>query len=778
MKKLSTLIFFLLTITLSFSQSAKDFYKDGKKNVKAEDYENAIGNLTKAIALDKEFADAYLLRGEAYVNIKRNDLAIEDYKVAAKHFDKRKSVQYETAKVLFEEKQYEASIPYTLKALDIESSYVPAMALNYKALFHSEKYAEAEKMNVKAIEADDEQAEAYFYQGMIAFKQGKMPEAEAGLVECAKRNGEYKGVYTALAEVRFDRKVYDKVVPTCNLAIKKDPKDEKAFLIKGEALLKLNKMEEAITCMTEMAAATNDAPIAFRMRGVYNLAKGDVFNAKKDFTHAIELNPNYIAALNDRAHLYEKENNNKLASNDYQTLIKITPEKEGDQKIISDAERRIYELNKESEQPKIQLVSHEVDDKNTISVLSNIGVQPLKIQVNDESDIKRVTIDGNDVAIQGTKRNPFIAYEMDLSKLTHFRVEVEDIYLNKNSQTYNVRVKKLTPPEVKLLEPYASSNGETYVDRDLQDLFVEGKITHSEKIKSIKVNGINASFLPEKLNPSFSAKIDITNLTKFTVEVEGEYGTSAQKEFNLIRTEVSADNPMGKTWVIFIENSNYENFSSLEGPTKDINLIKSALAPYSISKVIHKRNMGKEDLSRFFAIELRDLISKNRVNSLMVWYAGHGKFVNETGYWIPVDAKRDEEYSYYNINTLRASMQSYDKVLVHNLVITDACESGPSFYLAMRDTPKERVCGDWEATKFRSAQVLSSAGYELAVDNSQFTKTFAAMLQHNPDNCIPIEKISHKVVEAVAQNGSQKPSLGKIKGLEDQNGTFFFIKRE
>ena len=30
------------------------------------------------------------------------------------------------------------------------------------------------------------------------------------------------------------------------------------------------------------------------------------------------------------------------------------------------------------------------------------------------------------------------------------------------------------------------------------------------------------------------------------------------------------DSPMGKTWIIFIENSNYEFFASLEGPSHDV----------------------------------------------------------------------------------------------------------------------------------------------------------------------------------------------------------------
>ena len=93
-----------------------------------------------------------------------------------------------------------------------------------------------------------------------------------------------------------------------------------------------------------------------------------------------------------------------------------------------------------------------------------------------------------------------------------------------------------------------------------------------------------------------------------------------------------------------------------------------------------------------------------------------------------MDARRDDEFTYYNLNALRASLQSYAGYITHNLVITDACESGPTFYQAMRDTPGERNCNDWEAVKFKSSQVFSSAGYELAVDNSQFTKTFAATL--------------------------------------------------
>ena len=171
------------------------------------------------------------------------------------------------------------------------------------------------------------------------------------------------------------------------------------------------------------------------------------------------------------------------------------------------------------------------------------------------------------------------------------------------------------------------------------------------------------------------------------------------------------------------------------------------------------------------------IVKENNVNSLLIWYAGHGKFVNETGYWIPVDGTTDDEFTYYNINSLKAGMQSYNSYITHTLVVTDACETGATFYMAMRSADSERKCDDETATKFRSAQVFSSAGYELATDESQFTKTFAKSLKYNDDACISIESIAEQVINATSSFGSQKPLFGKISGFNDENGTFFFIKK-
>ena len=333
------------------------------------------------------------------------------------------------------------------------------------------------------------------------------------------------------------------------------------------------------------------------------------------------------------------------------------------------------------------------------------------------------------------------------------------------------------PPKVIIIAPYASDNNMIYLDSNESNIYVEGTVFDESHISSIFIDSVLASFIPQDLNPSFQANLNVMNKDRFTVRAEDKFGNVSETVFTLNREGASftENNPMGKKWVVFIENSNYQSFASLEGPEKDLTLMKSALAKYTVNNFIHKKDMTKQELEKFFAIDLRDLLRSNNVNSLMIWYAGHGKFVNETGYWVPVDAKRDDEYTYYNINALRASMQSYPNTITHTLVITDACESGPSFYEAMRSDLQIRSCNDPVASGLKSAQVLSSAGCELAADNSPFTQTFANVLVNSQDACIPIESIVQEVTTAVVSNNQQKPQFGKIAGLEDEGGTFFFI---
>jgi hypothetical protein len=48
---------------------------------------------------------------------------------------------------------------------------------------------------------------------------------------------------------------------------------------------------------------------------------------------------------------------------------------------------------------------------------------------------------------------------------------------------------------------------------------------------------------------------------------------------------------------------------------------------------------------------------------------------------------------------------------------------------------------------------------------------------NNKNACIPIETIVKSVTAAVTTDKGQKPKFGRIQGLEDMLGTFFFITK-
>jgi predicted phosphohydrolase len=117
------------------------------------------------------------------------------------------------------------------------------------------------------------------------------------------------------------------------------------------------------------------------------------------------------------------------------------------------------------------------------------------------------------------------------------------------------------------------------------------------------------------------------------------------------------------------------------------------------------------------------------------------------------------------------------KRLKHLLVISDACETGKSFYTQKISRNSENTCSDWTLTKMSSVECFTSSDGELSSDNSLFAKTFSNVLNNNPAPCISIGSLAEKVKEIVETYQAQKPVFGHITGMDDENGSFIFLKR-
>lgn len=771
----------LFSITQVEAQSAKKLVRVGEKQLKGNKIQEAKASFTHAIKLDPNMVNAYWKRAEVHGRLGETDLAIADLDMVNKLDVENEVAWLKNANFNYTKKDYKKASQKYAGYLSIEDKDLKIYSKQVECLINIEDYTKALFYAEKKQEVKETPKGFYEIANLhYILKNYKAAEInfKSAIAETPKNIDYHIGL--ALALYYQDR--YDACIDEVNIVLHQVKNNKKALLVRAKAYHKKIEYTSAINDMSKVIVQFPDDDDYIEnliYKGDLCLEFSQHMNAIGDYSRAIGKDANNSYALYKRAMAYEEIIRSDDAIADLSKIIELSSSGVPiEESILTSSATKLFNLKRETNKPSLKLISDHVSDQK-IRVTFDTQEVDVSLLLEDENKIKNLLINGEKVEIEDNLGKVSFKQSLNIVNKEEMNFSVEDIYGNVGQVVYAIQRVENVAPTVSFMLPYTNNNNEMILDADDSRVYFEGSVSDESLIRSIMIDDILIPFNRDVKNPAFTSNIDLREKTKIVVKVLDIYDNTLEVEYYLNREEAlfAADSPMGKTWVVFIENSNYESFASLDGPIKDIRLMKTALVNYEIHNTIHLENMSKEQMDRFFSIELRDMVKKANVNSLVVWYAGHGKFQNETGYWIPVDADRNDEFSYYNINNLKASMQVYATDLTHTLVITDACESGPSFYQAMRNDIEIRTCADENAVKFKSSQVFSSAGYELATDNSQFTRTFANSLVNNSDLCIPIERIVLNVGDAVSKDNQQKPQFGNIAGLEDENGTFFFIKR-
>ncbi|MGM0497194.1 MAG: tetratricopeptide repeat protein [Bacteroidota bacterium] len=764
-------------LIMFFTQCANKFYRTGMDFYDAGNYEDAIEQYNQWLSEDPDNSKAYIARAEAYEKSDKKKEAADDYSKAGA-LKKDEDIFLKASDLYFEIENYERAAEMAKKATNEDKKNTEAHKKAIKSYIKFQDYENAYNYSSKLIDLEENSGN-YYWRGFISDKLNNLKQAEKDLRKAIELSPKVIDPYKILADVLYKAEKYDQALNICNKGLKIDKKNKSLLNTRSFVYKEKGEYSRAINDVSKILLHNSDDVEALFNRGILYQQLNQSNNAISDFSEVINLKPGHAKAYYRRAKSNEEITDYSKAAQDYKKYIQLAKNDPTKSEKIRKANKRVFELLREENKPEIVLADSISNEGGTIDIPGNADSLTVAGTVKDESEIVSFKINEEKIELENKDSEKIFNKTLDISNSDDNKIHLKakDIYENTRDIAYKIKRNETQPPEIKLSNPYASDDGLIYLQNERSKLYVEGEIKDESLIESIKIGDKTASYTSDVKNPSFSATIDIENQDKFTVKAVDTKGNIREKEFSLNRegANISSDNPMGKTWVVFIENSNYKTFASLDGPVKDVSTIKSALSSYRVHNFIHKKNMTKKEMKRFFSDELRNLVKTNQVNSLLLWYAGHGKSINETGYWVPTDAKRDDEHTFFNISNLKASLKAYSDAITHTLVVTDACESGPSFYQAMRSIHKKRDCSNWEDTRAKSAQVLSSSGNEIAVDQSQFTESFANTLVNNPNTCLPIEDIVSKITRSVTKAGREEPQFGKIDGLEDEGGTFFFI---
>jgi tetratricopeptide (TPR) repeat protein len=781
-KRVIFMAIMILVAACAFGQSAKKYYKAGTEFVENLKYDDAVVQFTSAISLEPSNPDYYYARGEAYEKLLKFPEAKSDFEKTLVFSPKDIDAMVSLGAVCNKTGSYLESLRILNHVTNLDKRNSRAYPEKVIALTNLGRYDQALLVSDTALIIKDTPMD-YYWRGIIYRKLNNDILGKKELEKSISKDKKLAEPRIELADLLISSNPKEAMLQ-CNEVIKNNDRNTAAYIERSKVFKKNLDYPNAINDISKTILIEPDNAKFYFERGMCYQEFNQHVNAINDFSKTINLNSTLKtedpAVYYARAKSYEEIMDYDKARVDYNKITFLSKYDEKAREMLDLSQKRLYEINKEADAPELAIISPS-PVKDTIEIKGDKTGLLISGSLKDKSKIKSFTI--NNEAVMLVEKNgvsDFLA-NINVSGVDKVSFIAKDDYNNEKVVNYALKRTEINSPKVMIVAPYTSDEGQVFLDSPTPNIAIQGKISDESQIKSITVGNFTASYNPNELNPSFTATLDISNLTKFKVVAEDIYGNKQETEFVINRegAGIAAGNPMGRTWVVFIENSSYETFASLDGPIKDISTMQRALANYQIHNFIHKKDMTKAEMERYFNIELRDLVKKNQVKSLMVYYAGHGKYINDVGYWIPVDAKRDDEFTYFNINALKAGLQGYSDVVVHTLVVSDACESGPGFYSASRSSNDTPTCDNTMATGSKSAQVFSSTGYELAMDNSKFAATFASTLLNNKNSCIPIESIVRSVTTAVTTDKGQKPKFGRIQGLEDMNmlGTFFFITK-
>jgi len=162
------------------------------------------------------------------------------------------------------------------------------------------------------------------------------------------------------------------------------------------------------------------------------------------------------------------------------------------------------------------------------------------------------------------------------------------------------------------------------------------------------------------------------------------------------------------------------------------------------------------------------------VDSLLIYFAGHGEFLDtyDQGYWIPVDGVAGDYSSYLGFGELARQVEHIKAF--HTLIIADSCYGGTMFsYRSVPSRVYQRLDG------IPSRWLFTSGRNEVVPDgpkgtHSPFAEKLIGQLRYNQEPLVSIRQLSEEVIHLVAQGRNPIPRSEPLSMRGHQGGEFFF----
>lgn len=338
---------------------AGEHFANGNRAAEEGDYLRAAEEYTQAITLVPEFADAYLQRANALLELEAPRIALRDaarafelapegaetYQILGRAYmangnqrqasanfaravelnPSSRSIKIDQGRLLLAQgRQPEA------RALFDEVIAVDPTVENYvaigKAYLAAEMYFDAMANFVPVEELDSTYFRLFALEGAAIFGSGFYDEAIMPLQYAVVFAGNSEPAYRYLGLAHFAKGEYELAIQAYHFAIKLNPfLASDNYVRRSQAYQALGNTTQALNDLNQAVVIDPLNANAYYARAQFFLADENLDSSLADFTSAIMLNPQYAEAYAYRGLVFMHQEKTDLALSDFLTAVNLNP---------------------------------------------------------------------------------------------------------------------------------------------------------------------------------------------------------------------------------------------------------------------------------------------------------------------------------------------------------------------------------------------------------------------------------------------------------------------
>jgi tetratricopeptide (TPR) repeat protein len=433
MKRFALFICLLFPMIASAQTTAQDYFERGYEAAEQKDLDKAVASYNEALRLDPFYIDAYYNRGWCYIEMGKNNEAIRDFSKIIELDKEYRNAYMSRGTARYNLGDYEKAIEDYLNEIKLD----PANKQCFNNIgVAKEKLNQMEEAMIyyeKALELDAQYEVAT--QNKNALKHLLDSLTNQQKLANVQGNPEPKDVVFVTAKDYFDLGYkagevgeYEKAIEYFNNAINIDRNYRQAYENRGWIKYRMEKYLSSLEDLS-MALDLGANKWTYNQRGLVKIKLGTLEGAIKDFEKALEIDPEYTVAIE----------NKRLA-----------------QKSLDERNAKLYD----KVPPRISITSPNLSETRGIGVVRLDEMVTVAGIAQDDSGIKEVIVNGNNAQIRA---NGEFDVQLPLSQGKNLITVVAfDLKGNKAEQSFSVERQAKETVAASKEQEVTSTNGKNY----------------------------------------------------------------------------------------------------------------------------------------------------------------------------------------------------------------------------------------------------------------------------------------------------------------------------